>query len=70
VKCFDISFHAQDEDEDSLYAQKCYRREVDYLKKLAHPKIVKFEECLIQTGVPFVVMEKMSCTLLEVINSD
>jgi hypothetical protein len=67
VKCFDLSFHSKKDDEESLYAKKCYRREVEFLKTLAHPHIVRFEETIVQvTGVPFVVMEKMSCTLLQV----
>jgi len=66
VKCFDLSFHSKRDDEESQYAKKCYRREVDFLKELAHPNIVRYEETIIQvTGVPFVVMEKMSCTLLQ-----
>ena len=59
--------NAKKDDEDSLYTKKCFRREVELLKELSHHShIVSFEECVMQLGTPFLVMEKMSCTLLEV----
>jgi hypothetical protein len=70
VKVYDISDNpAPGEDEDVTYARTCYTREVDIMRTLNHPNIIALEDNLVREGIPYVVMEKMSCTLLEVGNS-
>jgi serine/threonine protein kinase len=67
VKVYNITQHAAPgEDEETTYARKCYLRELDFLRTLSHPKIVAYEDSTVREGVPYVVMEKMSSTLLEV----
>lgn len=65
VKCFNFSYNSRKEDDETLNAKKCYRREVEYLRMLNHPNIIRFEETMLTNGEPFIVMEKMRCTLLE-----
>lgn len=69
VKVFNITTHPQSsvpEDDDIRYARKCYHRELDFLRTLSHPHIIAYEDNTVREGVPYVIMEKMSCTLLEV----
>lgn len=69
VKVFNISANpptSGTEDEDVEYARKCYQRELEFLRTLSHPHIIAFEDSTVREGVPYVIFEKMSCTLLEV----
>lgn len=40
-------------------------REVRILKTFKHPNIIQFEESFVHKGVPHIVMERMSCTLMQ-----
>jgi serine/threonine protein kinase len=69
VKVFNISANAPSsgqEEEETIYARKCYHRELDFLRSLSHPHLIAFEDSTVREGVPYVIIEKMSCTLLEV----
>lgn len=69
VKVFNISANpptSGSEDDDVIYARKCYHRELDFLRTLSHPHIITFEDSTVREGFPYVIVEKMSCTLLEV----
>ena len=69
VKVFSLTAHPQSsvsEDEDMHYARKCYHRELDFLRTLSHPHIIAYEDHTVREGVPYVIVEKMNCTLLEV----
>jgi serine/threonine protein kinase len=72
VKVFNITAHASSssstsaaEDEEIHYARKCYHRELDFLRSLSHPHIIAYEDSTVREGVPYVIVEKMNCTLLE-----
>lgn len=69
VKVFNITANppaSGSEDDDVLYARKCYVRELEFLRTLSHPHIISFEDSTVREGFPYVIVEKMSCTLLEV----
>lgn len=56
-----------DEDQDTiLYAKRCQAREIEYLKLLRHPNIIGIEETCFKDELIYVVMEKMTCNLLQV----
>jgi hypothetical protein len=68
VKVFNISAHAPSglEEEEAIYARRCYHRELEFLRSLSHPHLIGFEDSTVRDGIPYVIIEKMSCTLLEV----
>ena len=54
------------ESEEVVYARTCFNREVDILQQLSHPHIIALEDSVLREDVPYVVLERMSCTLMEV----
>lgn len=69
VKVYNISANpptSGNEDEELQYARKCYYRELEFLRSFSHPHIITFEDSTVRDGIPYVIFEKMNCTLLEV----
>eukprot|EP00602_Paraphysomonas_sp_CaronLab_P007116 CAMPEP_0185030698 /NCGR_PEP_ID=MMETSP1103-20130426/17709_1 /TAXON_ID=36769 /ORGANISM="Paraphysomonas bandaiensis, Strain Caron Lab Isolate" /LENGTH=519 /DNA_ID=CAMNT_0027565917 /DNA_START=50 /DNA_END=1609 /DNA_ORIENTATION=+ len=67
VKVFDLNINSMlTLDEEAAYTKKCYHRELSHLKNLSHDGIISLEEGIIREGVPYIVTEKMSCTLLDI----
>ena len=56
----------EDDQEEREYTARCMEKEIGFLKSLAHANIVHCEEAVEYRGVQHIVLEKMTCTLLEV----
>ncbi len=57
---------ADDDDDEIAYIEKCTHREIAFLKLLSHPYIVHCEEAVEHKNIHHIVLEKMTCSLLEV----
>ncbi len=65
VKVFN-PIDTSEDDDTILYTRKCQKREIEYMKMLHHSHIVHMEETLVKDGIIYIVMEKMTCNLLQV----